>query len=241
VFSVEVSACGRAFIVDPGSFVYTADLHERHLFRSTAHHSTLKIDDEEQNTIQEDTPFAIGDEARAKVVNWETTPALDRIVAEHSGYQRLAEPVKHRRTITFYKPDRWWLIEDEILGSGEHKIAARFHFDTGLELSLFERNSVIARDKSGACLIVRSLDLVQAATLAAQFTSRHYGLKAKSISACWTTRANVPYKLRWALVPACPGEDLVERMRVLQSNDKAEEVQSSSFSLRPLHQAQPEG
>ena len=34
---IEVSACGRPFIVDPGLYVY-ADLHERHLFRSTAYH-----------------------------------------------------------------------------------------------------------------------------------------------------------------------------------------------------------
>ena len=101
--SVEVSACGRAFIVDPGSYVYTADLHERHLFRSTAYHSTVQIDDVEQNTIREDAPFVIGDEARARVSLWESTPERDRIVAEHSGYERLAEPVRHRRAITFHK------------------------------------------------------------------------------------------------------------------------------------------
>src|SRR5207253_7771315 len=31
--TVEVSACGTPFIVDPGSYVYTANLRERHLFR----------------------------------------------------------------------------------------------------------------------------------------------------------------------------------------------------------------
>src|SRR5207253_6809928 len=36
--SVEVSACGRPFIVDPGSYVYTASLRDRHLFRSAAYH-----------------------------------------------------------------------------------------------------------------------------------------------------------------------------------------------------------
>src|SRR5437870_7060321 len=39
--SIEVSACGTAFIIDPGSYVYTAHLHERNLFRSTAYHSTV--------------------------------------------------------------------------------------------------------------------------------------------------------------------------------------------------------
>lgn len=213
LLSVEVSACERAFIVDPGTYVYTANLGERHLFRSTAYHSTIKIDDVEQNAIEEDTPFAIGDEASVKVLSWESTPELDRVVAEHSGYERLAEPAIHRRTITFNKSDRWWLIDDEILGKGEHSIAARFHFDAGLEVKLFDKNSVIARDTlSGVCLIVRSLDLDQAATLEPQFTSRHYGSKAESISACWTTKVSAPFKVRWVLVPVCAGENPEERM-----------------------------
>ena len=213
VLSIEVSACGRAFIVDPGTYVYTADLSERHLFRSTAYHSTIKIDDVEQNTIREDAPFVIGNEARVKVLSWECEPEHDRVAAEHSGYERLPAPARHRRSITFHKQERWWLIEDEILGSGEHTTAARFHFDAGLEVELFDKNSVIARDPmSGPCLIVRSLDLDQAATLEAQFTSRHYGSKAESISACWTTRTNLPYKLRWAIVPVRASENPAERM-----------------------------
>src|SRR5258705_954353 len=81
LLSVEVSACGRAFIVDPGTYVYTADLHERQLFRSTAYHSTVQIDDEEQQTIREEVPFANGGEAAAPVSVWETTAERDRVVA----------------------------------------------------------------------------------------------------------------------------------------------------------------
>jgi hypothetical protein len=218
VLSVEVSACGRAFIVDPGSCVYTADLSERHLFRSTSYHSTVQIDGVEQNTIREDAPFVIGDEARAEVLSWESTPERDRIVAEHSGYERLAEPAKHRRTITFNKRERWWLIEDEILGKGEHKVAARFHFDAGLDVKPFDNDSVIACDMiSGARLLVRPLDLDQHAKLETQFTSRHYGSKLESSSACWTTRSSAPCKLRWAIIPVCAGDDQNERINVVQS------------------------
>ncbi len=215
---IEVSACGRAFIVDPGLYVYTADLDERHLFRSTAYHSTVQIDDVEQNTIGEDAPFSIGAEARVRVLVWESTPEFDRIVAEHSGYERLAEPVTHRRTITFNKADRWWLIEDEIIGKGEHKIAARFHFDAGLEVKPFDDNSVMAcHELSGACLLVCSLDVQQPAELEGQFASRHYGSKAESLSACWATKVNVPYKLRWAIVPVSAGDNLEDRLNVVQS------------------------
>jgi len=216
--SIEVSACGRAFIVDPGSYVYTADLNERHLFRSTSYHSTVQIDDVEQNTIREDAPFVSGAEAGVRVSLWESTLEHDRIIAEHSGYQRLAEPVKHQRTITFYQPDRWWLVEDEIIGRGEHKVASRFHFDAGLEVTLFDNNSVMARDTmSGACLIVCSLDLDQPVELEAQFTSRHYGSKAASFSACWMTKVSAPVKLRWAIAPVCAGEDAQARLSVVQS------------------------
>ena len=50
--SIEVSAGGRPVIIDPGTYVYTADLEKRHEFRSTAYHSTVQIDGKEQNTTR---------------------------------------------------------------------------------------------------------------------------------------------------------------------------------------------
>jgi len=212
LLSIEVSAGGRAFIVDPGSYVYTADLRERHLFRSTSYHSTVQIDDEEQQTIIEEAPFVIGGEASARVLVWESTAERIRVAAEHSGYQRLPEPVTHRRVITFNKPDRCWLIEDELVGKGQHKVATRFHFDAGLKVKLSDNNSVIAGDEiSGVHLLVRSLDLDQPAELEAQFTSRHYGSKVESIAASWTTNTSVPCKLRWSIGLIRKGEDPSER------------------------------
>src|SRR6185436_1464739 len=89
LLSVEVSALGRAFIVDPGSYVYTADLHERQLFRSTAYHSTLQIDDVEQMPISEATPFLVEGNAAAEILKWSQTETSELVVAEHSGYRRL--------------------------------------------------------------------------------------------------------------------------------------------------------
>lgn len=215
--SIEVSAAGRAFIVDPGTYVYTADLHERHVFRSTAYHSTVQLDDVEQNTISEDSPFIIGDEARVNVLCWESTLELDRIVAEHSGYQRLTAPARHRRSVTFYKPERWWLIEDEIIGEGKHEVAARFHFAPGLEVKHFDKSFVMARDElTRAGLLLGSLDLDQPVKLERQFTSQHYGSRLESFSACWVTRTKVPSKLRWAIIPVCAGDDQNERLSLFQ-------------------------
>jgi hypothetical protein len=213
LLSIEVAAGGRAFIVDPGTYVYSADLHERQLFRSTAYHSTMEIDDAEQQTIREDAPFEIGREAQVRILSWKSTPERDRVVAEHTGYERLAPPVRHRRAITFDKINRWWLIEDELTGKGQHKIATRFHFDSALEVSLFGNNTVMACDNlRDTCLFICPLDLDQQAELEPRFTSRQYGSKAPSIAASWATEVTVPCKLRWAIVPVCPGEDLEERL-----------------------------
>src|SRR5829696_346428 len=124
--SIEVSAGGRAFIVDPGTYVYSADLVKRHEFRSTAYHSTVQIDGLEQNTTDLQTPFVIGNEARPRVLEWKTNDDFDKVVAEHYGYS-----VTHRRTVTFDKRERLWLIDDEFFGEGEHVYEARFHFAPG--------------------------------------------------------------------------------------------------------------
>jgi hypothetical protein len=215
--SIEVSACGTPFIVDPGSYLYTANLKERHLFRSTAYHSTVEIDGAEQNTIREDAPFVIGDEAHPRALRWASDSETDVVVAEHDGYQRLAQAVVHRRSITFYKRDRLWFIEDDFTGSGEHELATRFHFNSGLELSEYNQVAALAHDKnSGVRLLVHPLDLKKLPELEPQFTSRDYGAKEPSVTARWSTRAVLPYKLRWLLIPICSDDDEGERLKVIE-------------------------
>ena len=189
--SIEVSAGGRPFIVDPGTYVYSADLARRHEFRSTAYHSTVKIDGREQNTIQVDTPFVIGNEAKPRVLEWETSDDFDKVVAEHYGYA----PVTHRRTVTFNKRERYWLIDDEFFGVGEHVYEVRFHFAPGLDVSV--RGAVV--DAGG--LVVSSLSSDVEPTLEPQPVSRDYGEMSDAISACWRISGR-PGKLSWRIVAA---------------------------------------
>lgn len=216
--SIEVSACGCAFIVDPGSYLYTADLQERHQFRSTAYHSTLQVDDLEQNTTNKAIPFVIGDEAHPRVLRWESNDSRDLLVAEHDGYKRLSEGLTHRRTVTFDKQARFWLVEDELRGSGEHSIAVRFHFNFGLELSLAENRNVVAYDKiTSSRLFVWNLDLPHDPVLEANFVSTDYGAKRESISVAWRANIHGSSRYRWALVPVCKGENPTSRLSVIKS------------------------
>jgi hypothetical protein len=214
VLSIEVSAFGRPFIVDPGSFVYTADLRERHRFRSTAYHSTIEIDAQDQNTTDLVAPFVIGNEAQPRVLLWETTDSSDRVSAEHKGYTRFPHPVTHRRTVTFDRANGWWLIEDQFTGEGEHEITTRFHFDSGLAVTLND-HTVEACDKSGVSLVIRPITTKHRPELENQFVSRNYGAKSSSITARWAMRSSMPCKFMWALVPVHPGgnkEDLLDRI-----------------------------
>jgi len=182
--SIEVSAGKCAFIVDPGTYIYTGDLQRRHDFRSTAYHSTVKIDGVEQNTIERDLPFVIGDEARPRVLLWESEPQIDRIIAEHYGYQRLKDPVIHRRTVTFNKPERSWLIEDEFIGDPmDHEFEVWFHFAPRLEVNTHENTIELRDPKTDLTLTVRSLSLSGSPVLEQQFTSRNYGELEESLTA----------------------------------------------------------
>jgi len=193
--SIEVSAGGRAFIVDPGTYVYTGDLQRRHDFRSTAYHSTVKIDGVEQNTIERNAPFVIGDEARPRVLHWDE----DKIVAEHYGYRRLTNPVIHRRTVSFNRPERSWLIEDEFDGDAvDHDFEVRFHFAPGLKVNTDGTNVVIRDPDTDLTLTVRSLSLSGSPVLEQQFTSRDYGEMRESLTACWRY-SGPPQKLSWKL------------------------------------------
>ncbi len=190
--SIEVSAGGRAFIVDPGTYVYSADLQKRHDFRSTAYHSTVKIDGKEQNTTDPFVPFVIGNEAQPRVLAWESNGDFDKVVAEHYGYA----PVVHRRTVTFNKRERAWLIDDEFFGDGEHVYEVRFHFDTGLDVQV-RGTSVEARD-GDVGLRISALNCDVTPILEPQPVSRDYGEMSDALSACWRISGG-PGKLSWRI------------------------------------------
>jgi Heparinase II/III-like protein/Heparinase II/III N-terminus len=215
--SVEVSARGVSFISDPGTYVYTSDQHARQLFRSTAYHSTVVVDGAEQNTIDEATPFLIGDEARPRVVTWESDSARDLAVAEHRGYERLAAgAVTHRRSVTFDKRGGFWLVEDALDGVGEHDFKFVFHAAPGREGRLIDDSTVeISDGANGARLLVASLDSLGGVALEPRWSSRDYGSKVGTLAACWTLRARAPLVARWLLLPAVAGEDVPARLELI--------------------------
>ncbi|MDQ7837063.1 MAG: alginate lyase family protein [Thermodesulfobacteriota bacterium] len=80
--SFELAICGKDFIVDPGTYLYTSHPNERNYFRSTAAHNTVGFPDMEQNDIPANSLFRLSDRARAAIIHFDN----DRFAGKHSGF-----------------------------------------------------------------------------------------------------------------------------------------------------------
>jgi len=138
--SFELCLDGVPLIVDPGTYCYTGDIASRRMFRSTAYHNTVKVDGEEQIPIEK-TIFGlrnpVGD---ASVISWDTDNTRDELVAEHSGYSRMKDPVVHRRRFALDKTSHLLEISDVITGKGVHGLEWNFHWAPDI-------SPIIVRDK----------------------------------------------------------------------------------------------
>ncbi len=125
---IELFGEGIAWIKDPGSGMYTGDYKVRDRFRSSALHSGAMIDGMEINRFDEKAPFRMGEDAHAQVEKWISNEDYDILIASHTGYMRLAQPVKHLRVVYFQKIKRFWIVQDIFSGTGEHDIDLCMHF-----------------------------------------------------------------------------------------------------------------
>jgi len=144
IFSFELVVGGVAMVTDPGSFSYTGDLIARDAFRSTRAHNTVTVDGAEQN--EPTGPFGMRTDARVRVLSWRSEPRLDHLDAVHTGYERLAEPVTHRRRIWFGKSEFAWLVVDTLTGRGQHEIETGLHLAKGAyEIEIEDRRELALR------------------------------------------------------------------------------------------------
>jgi hypothetical protein len=95
--SFVLSIGDREILVDPGTYAYHTEPSWRRYFRSTLAHNTVGIDGEDQS-VQAGN-FMWTHHAQARCIEFETGTERQRFVGEHYGYQRLPDPVAHRREI----------------------------------------------------------------------------------------------------------------------------------------------
>jgi hypothetical protein len=123
--SMEIAAHGRTLLVDPATFTYTGSGEMRDLFRSTAMHNTLSIDDESSSVPA--GPFKWKHVAQTATRSWVSRERFDFFEGQHDGYERLPAPATHVRSLLFIKGD-YWIMRDRVLTAGKHRYALHFHF-----------------------------------------------------------------------------------------------------------------
>jgi hypothetical protein len=125
LLSLQCVAFGEVFLVDPGTYCYTADARWREHFRSSTAHSTLVVD--AQSQARPAGPFSWRGRPNATLHAWVSTATHDIVDGSHDGYRRGSRGVRHRRRVVFLKPTAWIVI-DEIIGDGAHDLELRYQF-----------------------------------------------------------------------------------------------------------------
>jgi hypothetical protein len=177
--SFELYAGDTTFIVDPGTYVYTADYKMRNLFRSTAYHNTVVIDGQEMNRFNEYDLFSMKNDAFPTINKWISTNEYDFLDAQHNGYAKLSDPVIYRRQVYFSKLEPFWVIKDMVTGQKVHKYDFYFHFSP-MQVEFIERESMIVQvgeaNKNKLTIIPIKLDSVSVEVLNG-WISCSYGVK----------------------------------------------------------------
>jgi Heparinase II/III-like protein/Heparinase II/III N-terminus len=123
VTAFELSWNTIPLVIDPGSYLYTADPAERNRFRSTAVHSALQVDGGEQNELRADRLFAMVDRTRAAVLAWEAGETATTLRCRHNGYESLRSPVAHTRTLRLHAETRTLEVVDEVMSATAHELS----------------------------------------------------------------------------------------------------------------------
>jgi len=136
--SFEFAAHGLAFIVDPGTFVYTSLPDARNRFRSTAMHNTLCVEGGEQAGWREGIEglFSLTGDPEARALSADRS----RFVGEHRGFG-----VPHRRSVS-WREDGFDAV-DECDATGEKSL--RFHLDPDVRIGTGLGTKVIEIQRNG--------------------------------------------------------------------------------------------
>jgi len=210
--SFELYTLGGIAIIDPGAYVYTADVSWRNRFRSTEYHNTIMIDNHEQNIIEPYSPFTVERKADVKVNRWETTEKYDLLDAEHSGYGDIS--VTHRRQFLLVKEGRFYIVRDSLSGSGTHNIEVLFHVDSCNEPHFHrEIPTVVLCELPNGVLALIPVPLESfEASMDESWVSYSYGTKVPGITIRYAATKQLPVSFSFLLSPLPSDEEVYQKI-----------------------------
>jgi len=153
--SFELYAFGQTMVIDPG--IYSTHLGQewRHFFRGTRAHNTVVVDGQDQSILLDSR--RVYRPAQATLHQWISSEHFDFADGSHNGYERLADPIAHRRQIFFARPE-YWVVVDLLSGRHRHCFDLYFHLMPGTEPCLHPRSgSLHTTNGSGPGLFITPL------------------------------------------------------------------------------------
>ncbi len=204
LLSIQCSAYGENYLVDAGTYCYTADANWRNYFRSSEAHSTVLVDGRGQ--AQPHQAFSWHSRPRARLRHCLSKPGCVVAEAEHDAYRHLDNPVRHRRRVMFIDKC-YWLIVDDLYGCASHHIDLRYQF-ASLPVALEMDDWVRAQGRDSALL----LRVYSTSTLSSRigcgelapplgWLSANYGQRLAAPMLSVTTTAGLPLRMVTLLFP----------------------------------------
>ncbi|TQK10538.1 alginate lyase family protein [Herbaspirillum sp. SJZ107] len=132
--SLSLSIGGEECLVDPGTYSYGQERKWRDYFRGTSAHNTVRIDGADQSLSG--GPFMWLKKANAQIERMPQSPHEFDFRGSHDGYERLADPVRHMRSVRFDAASATLVVRDEIAAKKHHQVELFWHFAPGLNVRL---------------------------------------------------------------------------------------------------------
>jgi hypothetical protein len=168
--SFELMLDGKDIIVDPGTYVYTANPDERNKFRSTEYHNTIKFEGYEQNEFPENGIFSLPDGVK---INKADLSESDDKIAFH-GEVRYSD-ITHSRAVTLDRKSCEWNITDSFSYANPINAKLIFHLPPSLTS---DGSNILTKEKRKkiTSIEVKGFEL----TKSKYYYSPEYGVKVKA-------------------------------------------------------------
>ena len=205
--SVKLAFGGRCWLVDAGTYCYIGPGNDRNIFRGTRAHNTLAVDDLDQ--AEAAGPFAWSSIPDTQVELWNVGRTFTLFAGSHSGYERLPDPVRHRRFV-FHLNGSFWLVRDVAEGKGSHLIETSWHFAPEAEVSRRSNNFIATspsdgRDASKRVALVPVADARWKSELVSEHVSPAYGAKLTAPVVRCSARVGLPAEHAVLLIASVGG------------------------------------
>jgi hypothetical protein len=194
-FTLEIE--GKPYLIDPGTFCYSADFKMRNLSRSTAFHNTVTIDGREQNRFFEKRLFYMSHDAKPHISLWANTGDCVVVSASHTGYARLNDAIIHKRTIWVSLEAYSIMIQDDFAGKENDNHTFDLSYMTpSRDVSRTDLNSAAVGDQKYKHLIINVSEacLKDGKIKAIEYFPR-YGAKEPATLITYTYLSRLPFQI----------------------------------------------